>query len=72
MKANVGGPDRAIRIIAGLALIVIGIFAVKSGAWMAILIVLGAILTVTGLVRFCGLYTLCGINTGADRNAGQK
>ena len=63
MKPNVGGLDRTLRMIAGLVLLVIGIFILKSSILMAILIGLGAILFLTGLFRFCALYTLCGANT---------
>jgi hypothetical protein len=63
MKANVGGIDRALRIIFGLMLLALGIFVMKSGALMIISVIIGAILLLTGLFRFCGLYPLLGINT---------
>ncbi len=58
MKANVGGIDRALRIGVGLLLVVLA--AVGSiGAWGY----LGLIVLATGVFRFCGAYTLLGINT---------
>jgi hypothetical protein len=63
MKPNVGGLDRTLRMIAGLILLIVGIFIVKSSGWMAIFIGLGAIIFLTGLFRFCALYTLCGADT---------
>lgn len=58
MKTNVGGIDRVLRIVAGLVLI--GLAATGTvGAWGWI----GVVPLATGLFRFCGLYTLLGINT---------
>lgn len=65
MKRNEGGIDRALRIIFGLALLVLGIFAIKSVALIVVFIVIGAILTITGLTGFCLLYVPLGINTGS-------
>lgn len=58
---NVGSVDRVIRIIAGLALVL----AAYRSAGPAVYILGGAsvIALVTGLVGWCGLYTLLGINT---------
>jgi hypothetical protein len=60
MKPNVGGLDRALRIIAGLALLIVGIFIIKSSGWMIASIVIGSVLFLTGLFRFCAMYLLCG------------
>jgi hypothetical protein len=62
MKANVGGLDRVIRLILGLALLGAGIFAL-SGTWQWVSIAAGAILLLTGLVSFCLLYPVIGVNT---------
>ena len=58
MTANVGGIDRILRIVAGLALIALAVTGVV-GAWGY----LGVIVLATGVFRFCGAYTLLGINT---------
>jgi hypothetical protein len=58
MKANVGGIDRILRIVIGVALILWA--AVLGGpvwAWV------GVVPLATGLVKFCALYPLLGINT---------
>jgi ABC-type branched-subunit amino acid transport system permease subunit len=58
MTANVGGIDRILRIVAGLVLIALAVTGVV-GAWGY----LGVIVLATGVFRFCGAYTLFGINT---------
>lgn len=62
MKLNVGGIDRLARIVVGLALIALATTG-TVGAWAC----LGVVPLVTGLVRFCPLYTLMGLSTCARR-----
>jgi hypothetical protein len=59
MTANVGGIDRILRIVAGLVLIALA-FTQVVGMWGYIV---GGIVLATGVFRFCGAYTLFGINT---------
>lgn len=58
MKNNVGGIDRILRIVAGLALIALAATG-TLGAWAWI----GVVPLATGLFRFCPAYTLLGMNT---------
>ncbi|MBF0340284.1 MAG: DUF2892 domain-containing protein [Magnetococcales bacterium] len=58
MKANVGGIDRILRIVVGIALlsqVVVGLHTLWG--------LVGLIPLLTGLFRFCALYSLLGINT---------
>ncbi len=58
MKINVGGTDRIIRIIAGLALI--GLAATGTiGVWGYI----GVVPLLTGVFKFCPGYALFGLST---------
>ncbi len=57
MKANVGGIDRILRILVGVALVGWGIYA--RNWWGAI----GLIPLFTALVGWCPLYTLIGAST---------
>ncbi|MDD2806064.1 MAG: DUF2892 domain-containing protein [Elusimicrobiales bacterium] len=58
---NVGKLDRVIRLIAGAAL---GYFSYTSAGLASVILGLaGAMAVITGLVGFCGLYKLFGINT---------
>lgn len=58
MKLNVGGIDRLARILVGLVLIALTLTG-SIGVWGWI----GLVPLATGLVRFCPLYTLLGMNT---------
>lgn len=58
MKRNVGGIDRAIRIILGLALIIAA--ATGTIGWWGWL---GVLVLASGVFSFCGLYALLGVNT---------
>ena len=58
MKSNVGGIDRVLRILAGLALLAL-MFTGTIGAWGWI----GVVPIATGLFRFCPLYTVLGLST---------
>ena len=62
MKTNEGTLDRALRVVAGLALI--GLAATGTvGAWGY----LGVVPLLTGAVGYCPLYTVLGINTCPTR-----
>lgn len=66
MKANVGGIDRILRIVAGLALIGLTL-AGQIGAWGW----LGVVPLATGAMRFCPFYPLLGLSTcPLERKAG--
>jgi hypothetical protein len=60
MKANVGGIDRGLRVLAGIGLL--AFFALgESGARYIGLV--GIVPLLTGLFRFCPLYGILGVNT---------
>ena len=61
MQANVGGIDRIARIVVGLILVALAALG-NIGTWGWIV---GGIVLATGLFRFCGLYTVLGMNTCA-------
>lgn len=58
MKKNVGGIDRVLRMVVGLALMALAATGL-IGAWGW----LGVIVLATGVFSLCGAYTLLGINT---------
>lgn len=55
---NVGLLDRIIRIVLGVALIALAYFGI-IGAWGYI----GVVPLLTGLIKWCPLYTLLGVQT---------
>lgn len=57
MKANVGGIDRALRILAGLGLIAWAATGGPVWAWI------GVVPLATGALSFCPFYPLLGMNT---------
>lgn len=62
MKANVGGIDRILRILVGIALIAWA--AVLGGpAWAWI----GIVPLATGLIKFCPVYPILGMSTCKTR-----
>jgi hypothetical protein len=58
MKTNEGGIDRALRVIVGLAVLSLAFMGPKT-PWGYV----GIVPLLTGLVGFCPLYSLLGINT---------
>ena len=58
MKTNEGGIDRMLRIVAGLALL--GLMAAGTIGWWGWL---GIVPLATGLIGWCPVYTLLGLNT---------
>lgn len=57
MKVNVGNTDRLLRITAGIIIIGVGVY---YQSWWGII---GLVPLLTGLFRFCPLYTMLGTNT---------
>jgi len=57
MEKNVGGIDKKIRIVLGLIIIALGIYF-KNWLW-----IIGVIMLLTGLLGWCWLYKILGINT---------
>lgn len=63
MQANVGSADRMIRIVLGLAIIVVGI--VMKSWWGAI----GLLPLLTGVLRCCPAYMPFGLSTCGTKKA---
>lgn len=58
MKSNVGGIDKILRIVVGVALIALAAMG-QIGAWGYV----GVVPLLTGLFNFCPVYPLLGIRT---------
>ena len=67
MKANMGTIDRVIRAIVGIALIASWPLGLLEGTLAIVLPVMGVVLLITAMLRWCPPYMLLGINTGAPK-----
>ena len=63
MKKNVGSVDRAIRALAGLALLAVYFTGAVQGTLGIVAIVVGIVLLGTAAIGWCPPYALLGINT---------
>jgi hypothetical protein len=63
MKTNESALDRIIRGIVGIALIALYFTGTVTGALGIILLVIDAVLLLTGIFGFCPLYKLLNIST---------
>jgi hypothetical protein len=59
MKANVGGIDKVLRIVAGVALLGLGVAGVLP-LWVGLI---GIVPLATGLLGWCPAYSLFGMST---------
>lgn len=57
MNANVGGIDRVLRVLVGVALIAWVLMGGPVWAWV------GVVPLATGLLKFCPFYPLLGLST---------
>jgi hypothetical protein len=60
MKANVGGIDKVLRIVAGLAILSLVFIVEGSARWWGLV---GLVPLLTGLTGWCPLYAPFGLNT---------
>jgi hypothetical protein len=63
MTCNVGGIERPIRILLGMLVLVVGVFANLSLVATAIALMAGSIALLTGVIGYCPLWTLFGVTT---------
>lgn len=72
MKLNVGTPDRIARLIIGVLLLVApfvtGWALFTNPLWTWIIVIVGLVLAVTGLVRFCPAYALFNLSTSRTKD----
>jgi hypothetical protein len=60
MAVNVGGVDKVLRIVAGICLLGLVFVLEGSARWLGLI---GIVPLATGLVGYCPLYSLMGVNT---------
>ncbi|HET9337557.1 MAG TPA: DUF2892 domain-containing protein [Casimicrobiaceae bacterium] len=64
MQANVGGIDRAVRIVVGLALLSLFFVLEGNARWWGLA---GVAMLATGLIRWCPAYLPFGFSTGESK-----
>jgi ABC-type transport system involved in cytochrome bd biosynthesis fused ATPase/permease subunit len=63
MKKNIGGTDKAIRLLIAAVIVILALTKVITGTLAIILIIVAAIMVLTSLISFCPLYWPFGIHT---------
>jgi hypothetical protein len=63
MKKNMGGLDKAIRLVVAVVLAILYFTNTITGTFALVAVIAAAIFTLTSIISFCPLYTLLGINT---------
>lgn len=63
IERNVGGADMVVRILLGIALVLIAMFADISTLWRTVAWIGAAVALVTAVVGFCPVNKLLGVNT---------
>lgn len=63
LATNLGGSDRAIRAVLGLAGIATWVFGWLSGTWAIVVGIVGIALLLTAVFGFCPLYRVLGVAT---------
>jgi hypothetical protein len=64
MKANVGGIDRVVRIVAGLAILSLYFVLEGNARWWALA---GLVVLATGVIRWCPAYLPFGISSSKGK-----
>jgi len=63
MKRNVGNTDKLVRYVVALAILSLYYFKIVDGTLGLVVIAVAFVFAITGLLGFCPLYLLFGINT---------
>ncbi len=65
MQQNVGGADKVIRVVIGLALLSLVFFLKGSIRWLGLI---GLVPIFTAFVGWCPAYSLVGLNTSTKKH----
>lgn len=63
MEKNVGGTEKAIRLLVAVVAVALNLTGVTSGTLAIVLYVVAGLMVLTSLLSFCPLWTVFGINT---------
>lgn len=62
-QKNVGSIDKVIRLILAVILVALAATGTLTGTWMYVAYIAAAVLVLTSLFSFCGLYAIFGMST---------
>ncbi len=69
-SSNVGRGDATFRVVIGLVFVAAALFGVARSGWAVAAWIVGGVLLLTGVLRFCPAYALLGVDTsGGDRTS---
>ena len=63
MNVNVGSADRLVRVVAALVLLALFFAGTLTGGVGVAALVAAGVLLVTGFLRFCPAYAVCGLTS---------
>ncbi|MBN9349412.1 MAG: DUF2892 domain-containing protein [Chitinophagaceae bacterium] len=63
MIANINKPDKIIRILIAVVILVLSLTHVISGGWEIALLIFGAAMLITAFINFCPVYHFLHIST---------
>ena len=63
MKKNIGSTDKIIRYLIAIVICILYLTNTVTGVFSIVLLVVAAILILTSLFSFCGIYAIFGFNT---------
>ena len=67
MTQNVGSVDKIIRLVLGIILLALGIFQLGiASLWGILAVIVGVVLIVTALIKFCPIFKILGINSNGN------
>lgn len=67
MKRNISNLDRTIRLVLGVILIALFATQIVSGTIGYVVLGMGIVSIITGLLNWCALYALVGLNTNKNK-----
>jgi hypothetical protein len=70
--SNLATWDRALRIVAGVAMLLLGWSDLVDGLWAIALVIFAWVPLLTGLVGWCPIYAMLGISTRRRRPGAAK
>lgn len=63
MNVNVGILDRVVRAVIGAVFVLLYLNHIVIGVWGTVLLIVGIVLLLTAMIRFCPIYQLFGLNS---------